>query len=169
MIHRISSSFLSNISKYTKTATYFFSSLSHIDALSNKPQMVDVHEKIPTYRQATASGKVLFPPSILPQILERASSPPHTDLSSSDQNSKLAFEVQTKKGPLLATAIIGGTQGAKLTSNLIPFCHPLMLEKINVSIVLNEEDAYFQIKSSVCFLLFAFCFFFFVITAFYEL
>ena len=40
----------------------------------------------------------------------------------------------TKKGPVFQTAIIAGVMGAKKTSALIPFCHPLGLEDCQVKI-----------------------------------
>ena len=45
-------------------------------------------------------------------------------------------EIHTKKGPVFQTAIIAGVMGAKKTSELIPFCHPLSLEdcKINIKV-----------------------------------
>ncbi len=36
------------------------------------------------------------------------------------------------KGPVLHTAAIAGTQGAKKTSDLLPFCHPLQLDHCKV-------------------------------------
>jgi cyclic pyranopterin phosphate synthase len=39
------------------------------------------------------------------------------------------FELSAAKGPVLATAIVAGTQAVKQTSTLIPFCHPLPIDK----------------------------------------
>jgi GTP cyclohydrolase subunit MoaC len=50
----------------------------------------------------------------------------------------------TKKGPVLQTAVIGGIQGAKRTSELIPMCHPLPLSGVNVDIELKGEYALFR-------------------------
>ena len=41
-------------------------------------------------------------------------------------------DIQSKKGPVFATAIIAGTMGVKRTSELIPFCHPLPIEDCKV-------------------------------------
>ena len=38
-----------------------------------------------------------------------------------------------KKGPVFATAVIAGIQGAKRTSELIPLCHPLPVDQISVT------------------------------------
>jgi cyclic pyranopterin phosphate synthase len=43
-------------------------------------------------------------------------------------------DIQSKKGPVFQTAIIAGTMAAKKTSDLIPFCHPLPLEKCKFKI-----------------------------------
>lgn len=43
-------------------------------------------------------------------------------------------ELITKKGPVFQTAIIAGVLGAKKTSALIPFCHPIGLEDCQISI-----------------------------------
>ncbi len=47
----------------------------------------------------------------------------------------------TKKGPVLQTAVIGGIQGGKRTSELIPMCHPLPLSSMDVDIELEGEYA----------------------------
>ena len=44
-----------------------------------------------------------------------------------------------KKGDVLAVARIAGIQGAKRCSELIPLCHPLMLEKISIDFEVDEE------------------------------
>ena len=50
-------------------------------------------------------------------------------------------EIHTKKGPVFQTAIIAGVQAVKKTSDLIPMCHPLPLDGIDIDIqFLNEEE-----------------------------
>lgn len=46
-------------------------------------------------------------------------------------------EVMSKKGPVLATAVIAGTQAVKQTSNLIPFCHNVNIESCKFDIQLQ--------------------------------
>lgn len=46
-------------------------------------------------------------------------------------------EIHTKKGPVFQTAILAGIMGAKKTSDLIPLCHPLGLNKCSLDIKLN--------------------------------
>ncbi len=85
--------------------------LTHLDE-QNKPKMVDVSDKQNTTRIATASGMI--------------------------QVGKVAFESvmanNTKKGPVLQTAVIAAISGAKRTSDLIPMCHPLMLTSVKTDI-----------------------------------
>lgn len=47
-------------------------------------------------------------------------------------------DIQTKKGPVFQTAILAGIMAAKKTSDLIPLCHPLSLDKCHVEITVNE-------------------------------
>jgi cyclic pyranopterin phosphate synthase len=48
-------------------------------------------------------------------------------------------EIHTKKGPVFQTAILAGIMAAKKTSELIPLCHPLALNKVGVEISINEK------------------------------
>lgn len=86
--------------------------LSHLDA-SNRPRMVDVGGKDVTARSATAQALVRFPLDIARVLREGG--------------------MRAKKGPVLDTAIIAGTLAAKRTHELIPFCHPLMIERCALS------------------------------------
>lgn len=53
------------------------------------------------------------------------------------------------KGDVLAVAKLAGIQAAKKTSELIPLCHPLLLDRIEVEFVLNEADHSVLIVASV--------------------
>ena len=86
---------------------------THISS-SGLPQMVDVSAKKITRRTARAQAIVFVGDEILGRI----------------QND----EIITKKGPVFQTAIIAGVMGAKKTSDLIPFCHPIGLEDCQVQI-----------------------------------
>ncbi|CAK9015431.1 Calcium-regulated actin-bundling protein (34 kDa actin-binding protein) [Durusdinium trenchii] len=83
--------------------------------------MVDVGGKAVTKRTAHARSVVDLPA----EIVRLFSSPRHLD---------------GPKGPVLTTAIIAGVTGAKQTSSLIPFCHPLPLDKISVDIELHGSQ-----------------------------
>ncbi|NXQ91222.1 MOCS1 protein, partial [Nyctibius grandis] len=55
---------------------------------------------------------------------------------------------QMKKGDVLAVAQIAGIQGAKLTSQLIPLCHNITLNHVEVSLSLDEARYAVVIRSS---------------------
>ena len=93
-------------------------SFTHLDESGN-PSMVDVGKKKVTRRTAKAQAIVVLSDTIM-------------DMLDSD-------EIQTKKGPVFQTAILAGIMGAKRTSELIPLCHPLGLEKVGVDITINEQ------------------------------
>ena len=96
------------------------SKLSHIDE-RNRPAMVDVSEKAPTLREARAQSVVVLPDVVLQAL-------------SGD-------EIQTRKGPVFATAIIAGVMAAKRTHELIPFCHPIGLEKCSIDVRVDGDRA----------------------------
>ena len=50
-------------------------------------------------------------------------------------------ELMTKKGPVFQTAIIGGIQGVKKTSELIPMCHPLLINGVDIDISIVDEES----------------------------
>jgi cyclic pyranopterin phosphate synthase len=91
---------------------------THI-AASGNPQMVDVSVKKVTQRVAKAQAVVFLGKEIMSQLQDD--------------------ELITKKGPVFQTAIIAGVMGAKKTSELIPFCHPLGLEDIQIVITTKKE------------------------------
>ncbi|MCC5937165.1 MAG: cyclic pyranopterin monophosphate synthase MoaC [Lunatimonas sp.] len=88
---------------------------THLDQQTGNPTMVDVGAKTTTKRSATATCEVVLGHDIMRRLLEEK-------------------DIVTKKGPVFQTAIIAGTMGAKKTSDLIPLCHPLALEKIRIEI-----------------------------------
>lgn len=96
------------------------SKLSHIDE-RNRPAMVDVGDKIATDREARAQAIVQLPPAVVAAL---------------DGD-----EIETKKGPVFATAIIAGVMAAKKTHELIPFCHPVGLENCSITIDVVAEKA----------------------------
>ncbi len=94
-------------------------SFSHLDANDN-PSMVDVGDKKVTKRSATARALVFLPKEVMQQLEGE--------------------DMQTKKGPVFQTAILAGIMGAKKTSDLIPLCHPLGLNKCTVDISVFDEN-----------------------------
>jgi len=81
---------------------------THVDA-ANRPRMVDVGAKAVTARAARAQAIVRFPPDVARALRDGG--------------------MRAKKGPIVDTAIIAGTLAAKRTHELIPFCHPLSIER----------------------------------------
>lgn len=79
--------------------------------------MVDVGDKPATERLAVARGEVHLQPATLGLI--RAG--------------------LMKKGDVLSVAQIAGIMAAKKTSELIPLCHPIALNHIDVDLVLSDE------------------------------
>jgi len=102
--------------------------LSHIDA-QNRPTMVDVSEKRTSDREAHAQARVHLPDEA-------------ATLISGD-------DIQTKKGPVFATAIIAGVMAAKKTHELIPFCHPLGLDNCKVAIEMDGTDVVIDCRCKV--------------------
>lgn len=87
--------------------------LTHIDA-SGLPSMVDVSAKAVTLRRAIAEARLRFPPDVAEQLQRN--------------------QLRSPKGPILDTAIIAGTMAVKRTYELIPFCHPLPIERCRIEI-----------------------------------
>jgi len=92
---------------------------SHIDHKGD-PSMVDVGSKAITKREATAQTTVILPREVI-------------EIISND-------EIHTKKGPVFQTAILAGIMGAKKTSDLIPLCHPLPINKCAIDISISEDN-----------------------------
>ena len=99
--------------------------LSHIDA-EGKATMVDVSEKDVTERQATAAGSVIMAPA----------------------TAKLIAAGEVRKGDVLTVARLAGIMGAKRTPDLIPLCHPLALEFIQVDLNLDIERSAVDITAT---------------------
>lgn len=104
------------------------SNLSHIDD-NNRPKMVDVSAKDATDREAMAQSIVILPAPVRAAIN--------------------GDEINSKKGPVFATAIIAGVMAAKKTHELIPFCHPLGLEKCDISIRVDGDNAVIECRCKV--------------------
>ena len=88
---------------------------THFDSEGNT-HMVDVGNKADTKRIAVVKGHVKMQPETLAMI---------TDGSA-------------KKGDVFGVARLAGIMGAKQTANLIPLCHPLGLDHINIEIELDQ-------------------------------
>lgn len=71
--------------------------------------MVDVGDKAASRRVAVAEAIVRFPQAVADALREGG--------------------MRSAKGPVIDTAIVAGTMAAKRTHELIPFCHPLAIER----------------------------------------
>ncbi len=90
--------------------------LSHFDDKGNA-RMVDVSAKDVTSRTATARGSVIMAPETLARIQAGG----------------------LKKGDVLTVAQLAGIMGAKRTSDLIPLCHPLGLDAVDVRLTCDAQ------------------------------
>jgi len=90
--------------------------LTHFDA-KGKSRMVDVSDKEVSQRVAVAAGSVVMAPDTM----------------------KLITEGGVKKGDVLSVARLAGIMGAKKTPDLIPLCHPLALNSVEVDLVCDPE------------------------------
>jgi len=90
-----------------------------------RAKMVDVSHKDTTVRTARAYGEVKL--------------------------SKEAYEAvkegRVKKGDVLAVAQVGGIMGAKQTPYLIPMCHPLPVEGIDINFEMDDDRNVIKIFS----------------------
>jgi cyclic pyranopterin monophosphate synthase len=78
--------------------------------------MVDVSVKQVTVRTARAAGSILLGPEAF-RALQRGECP---------------------KGDVLATAKVAAVQAVKATPGLIPMCHPILIEAVEVDFALDE-------------------------------
>ncbi|MDO9274036.1 MAG: cyclic pyranopterin monophosphate synthase MoaC [Lutibacter sp.] len=92
---------------------------SHINK-KNHPKMVNVGCKKVTNRAATAKATMFLGSAIIAHFEDK--------------------ELVTKKGPVFQTAIIAGIQAVKKTSELIPMCHPLLINGINIDIEITDKE-----------------------------
>lgn len=93
---------------------------SHIND-RNQPNMVNVGDKAITKRKALAKGEIYLGREIMEHF----------------END----EINTKKGPVFQTAIIAGIQAVKKTSDLIPMCHPLLINGVDIKIEAIDEES----------------------------
>ncbi len=92
-----------------------------------RAKMVDVGEKPPTRRTAVAAGRVLVSPETFALIRSGG----------------------MKKGDVLTVAQVAGVMGAKHTPDLIPMCHPVQVDGIDLSLHLDEERCSVEIEATV--------------------
>lgn len=99
--------------------------LTHVDE-KGQARMVDVGSKPVTERIATATALVRMRPETLALIIAG----------------------DAKKGDVLAVARIAGIQAAKKCSDLIPLCHPLALNSVEVQFELDSSESLIRITAT---------------------
>jgi cyclic pyranopterin phosphate synthase len=92
--------------------------MTHFDE-SGASRMVDVSGKEPTLRTARASGRVQMAAATLALVKDRG----------------------LAKGDVLEVARLAGILAAKRTGELIPLCHPLGLDSVELTLTPEEPDA----------------------------
>ncbi len=100
--------------------------LSHLDS-QGQAQMVDVSAKSQTVRRAVAIAQIQMQPETLATI-QSGNAP---------------------KGDVLGTARIAGIMAAKQTANLIPLCHTIPIQKVEIQITADEALPGYQIQAEV--------------------
>jgi cyclic pyranopterin phosphate synthase len=100
------------------------SKLTHLSP-TGKSQMVDVSDKTTTAREAVAAGTIRIAPKAM----------------------DLVREGRISKGNVVETARLAGIMAAKKTADLVPLCHPLWLDHVDVEI--TDKGWGFEIRSRV--------------------
>ena len=100
--------------------------VSHLDK-KNNPIMVNVGNKDITKRIAEAEGEIIF--------------------------DKLTYKkienLKSKKGSIKNIAIVAGIMGAKETSRIIPLCHNIPIDSVNVEITKNAKMNSLKVSAKV--------------------
>jgi len=112
---------------------------SHLNHQGNGVSMVDVGHKAVTRRVATARSSVIFPPEVLTAF----------QLRTSKEKGQRSSELIGPKGPIFETAKIAGIMAAKKTADLIPLCHPLPLDRVNIDVQLIDNRAVIECECRV--------------------
>ena len=107
-------------------ATGTVTELTHIDH-QGQARMVDVGGKKATRREAIAEAIVTMSPETL----------------------RLVIEGQMKKGDVLGAARLAGIMAAKKTPELIPLCHPLPIDAVQVDVAVDKDTSSIIIKTTV--------------------
>ena len=92
--------------------------LTHLNS-SGEARMVDVSQKGDSEREAVAKARVIMKPATLEQIKTAG----------------------LEKGDVLAVARVAGIMAAKKTPDLIPLCHPILIDSIAIKFDLSGNDS----------------------------
>ena len=99
--------------------------LSHVDD-QGQARMVDISHKTSSARTAVAAGRVTVGTEAL----------------------RLIRENEIQKGDVLAVASVAGVLGAKQTSRLLPLCHDVLLQNVEVEFELDDEAGAVEVRAS---------------------
>lgn len=99
---------------------------THFDEKGNAI-MVDVSGKAVTSRTAVATGSIHVGKEIMDAVTAGT----------------------VKKGDVLGVARVAGIMGVKRTSDLVPMCHPLPVQKCSIDYALHEEEGVIQVFCTV--------------------
>ena len=100
--------------------------LSHLDQ-DGRARMVDVGDKPVTERTAAAEGEIRMSVAAFRLVADQA----------------------VAKGDVLTVAKVAGTMAAKRTAELIPLCHPIGLDHVEVDTRLDEELPGVRVRATV--------------------
>ncbi|WP_110926851.1 cyclic pyranopterin monophosphate synthase MoaC [Bacillus massiliglaciei] len=100
--------------------------LTHFNE-QGRAKMVDVSDKPETVRTATAQSSILVNETIYGKIANN----------------------EMKKGDVLAVAQVAGIMAGKNTANIIPMCHPISLQGINIAFDWEKEEEGYRLKIKV--------------------
>jgi len=100
--------------------------LSHFDK-EGRARMVDVSAKPATKRTAIASGRVLMKGQTLERIVSK----------------------KIEKGDVLGVARVAGIMAAKRTGEIIPMCHPLAIDSVEIRFQPDGRRSEMQIEARV--------------------
>lgn len=99
---------------------------THFDENGNVV-MVDVSGKAATFRTAAATGSIRVGAEIMAAVKEG----------------------HVKKGDVLGVARVAGIMGVKRTSDLVPMCHPLPIQKCSIDYELDEKEGSIRVFCTV--------------------
>lgn len=91
--------------------------------------MVDVSDKPVTRRTAVAESRLVVPDAVAQVIRDTGG--------------------RSKKGPVFDTAVVAGIMAAKRTHDLIPFCHPMIIDDCRIHIDLQGNEIVILCQVSV--------------------
>ena len=100
--------------------------LTHLDE-AGRPRMVDVTGKPDTHRRAVAKGLVTMQPATFSRL----------------------HDGRIAKGDVLTVAQLAGITAAKKTPDLIPLCHPILIDGVSIEFNLDEENSTVEITATV--------------------